>query len=300
MFFNTIIVDTSMQIVKTEKLSGIQRIIEDYDVFFIDLWGVMHNGVECYSNAITVLKHLKNKNKKIVLISNAPRPSETVEVFLDKIKLSKSLYDKVVTSGDVTREYLQLENNSQDIFHLGPDKDKDLFKNLNVTFVDEEKCKQIICTGLFNAEKENIEDYQDLLIRLKDRNIKMICANPDEVVHRGSKLEYCAGALAKQYEDFGGVVRYFGKPYPEIYNFALNKLNILEDFEKKNISAFVIGDNLKTDIKGANLLNINSLLILNGIYKDFFRNDEVDFEKLKDSVNLKLLKINYYQDELTW
>jgi ribonucleotide monophosphatase NagD (HAD superfamily) len=62
----------------------------------------------------------------------------------------------------------------------------------------------------------------------------------------------------------------------------------------------VIGDNLKTDIKGANLLNINSLLILNGIYKDFFRNDEVDFEKLKESVNLKLLKINYYQDELIW
>ena len=89
MFFNTMIVDTSMQIVKTEKLSGIQRIVEEYDVFFIDLWGVIHKGVECYSNAITALKHLKNKNKKIVLISNAPRPSETVEVFLDKIKLSK-------------------------------------------------------------------------------------------------------------------------------------------------------------------------------------------------------------------
>ena len=289
-----------MQIEKTEKLSGIQQIIKDYDVFFIDLWGVMHNGVECYSKAINVLKNLKKNNKKIVLISNAPRPSETVEVFLDKIKLSKSLYDKVVTSGDVTREYLQLENNSQDIFHLGPDRDSDLFKNLNANIVNEEKCKQIICTGLFNADKESIEDYQNLLINLKNRNIKMICANPDEVVQRGSKLEYCAGALAKQYEDFGGTVRYFGKPYPEIYNFALNKLNIIEDFEKKNISVFVIGDNLKTDIKGANLLNINSLLILNGIYKDFFRNDEVDFDKLKDSVNLKLLKINYYQEELTW
>ncbi|MDC0375823.1 HAD hydrolase-like protein, partial [Pelagibacteraceae bacterium] len=68
----------------------------------------------------------------------------------------------------------------------------------------------------------------------------------------------------------------------------------------KTISVFVIGDNLKTDIKGANLFNINSLLILNGIYKDFFRNNEVDFEKLKASVNLELLKINYYQDELTW
>ena len=295
-----IIVDTCMQKLKTEKLSGIQQILTKYDVFFIDLWGVMHNGVECYSNAIKVLTNLKNYNKKIVLISNAPRPSEIVEIFLDKINLSKSLYDKVITSGDVTRSFLQKENNNQDFFHLGPDKDKDLFKDLNLNFVSQDKCQQIICTGLFHAEKENIEDYHEMLNHFVSRNIKMICANPDEVVHRGSKLEYCAGAIAKKYEEAGGVVRYFGKPYPEIYNFALHKLNLLKDFEDKTISVFVIGDNLKTDIKGANLFNINSLLILNGIYKDFFRNNEVDFEKLKASVNLELLKINYYQDELTW
>ena len=111
-----IIVDTCMQKLKTEKLSGIQEILTKYDVFFIDLWGVMHNGVECYSNAIKVLTNLKNYNKKVVLISNAPRPSEIVEIFLDKINLPKSLYDKVITSGDVTRSFLQKESSNQDFF----------------------------------------------------------------------------------------------------------------------------------------------------------------------------------------
>ena len=61
-----------------------------------------------------------------------------------------------------------------------------------------------------------------------------------------------------------------------------------------------IGDNIKTDIKGANLFNLDSVLILNGIYKDFFRDDTVNFDQLKDSVNLKDVKINYFQEELAW
>lgn len=128
----------------------------------------------------------------------------------------------------------------------------------------------------------------------------MTCANPDEVVIRGTKLEYCAGALAKKYEEMGGVVNYFGKPYPEIYNLALKKMNMLEEFKQKKITSFAIGDNLKTDIRGANALNISSLLILNGIYKDFFRNDEIDFDELKKSVHLEQLKIDYYQKDLIW
>ena len=129
----------------------------------------------------------------------------------------------------------------------------------------------------------------------------MICANPDEVVARGEKIVFCAGALANQYKQEGGMVRYFGKPYSEIYSFALKKIRAHKDFkDKKEINTLVIGDNIKTDIKGANLSNLDSVLILNGIYKDFFRDGIVNFDQLKDSVNLKDVKINYFQEELAW
>ena len=284
-----------------QKLKGISEISDKFDVYFIDLWGVIHNGVQCYPEALKVLEKLKEQNKKIVLISNAPRPSAVVKVFLETIGLESSCYDFLVTSGDITREYISLNSSKKNFYHLGPTRDIDLFKDLNVALTSKEECDEIICTGLVSDEEEKLQDYKILLDFFLNKKIPLICANPDEVVARGEKIVFCAGALANQYKQEGGMVRYFGKPYSDIYSFALKKVRAHKDFkDKKEINTLVIGDNIKTDIKGANLFNLNSVLILNGIYKDFFRDGTINFDQLKDSVNLKDVKINYFQEELAW
>ena len=284
-----------------QKLKGISEISDKFDVYFIDLWGVIHNGVQCYPEALKVLEKLKEQNKKIVLISNAPRPAAVVKVFLETIGLKSSCYDFLVTSGDITREYISLNSSKKNFYHLGPTRDIDLFKDLNVSLTSKEECEEIICTGLVSDEEEKLQDYKTLLDFFLNKKIPLICANPDEVVARGEKIVFCAGALANQYKQEGGVVRYFGKPYSEIYSFALKKIRAHKDFkDKKEINTLVIGDNIKTDIKGANLSNLDSVLILNGIYKDFFRDGTVNFDQLKDSVNLKDIEINYFQEELAW
>jgi len=284
-----------------QKLKGISEISDKFDVYFIDLWGVIHNGVQCYPEALKVLEKLKEQNKKIVLISNAPRPAAVVKVFLETIGLKSSGYDFLVTSGDITREYISLNSSKKNFYHLGPTRDIDLFKDLNVTLTSKEECEEIICTGLVSDEEEKLQDYKILLDFFLNKKIPLICANPDEVVARGEKIVFCAGALANQYKQEGGMVRYFGKPYSEIYSFAIKKIRAHKDFkDKKEINTLVIGDNIKTDIKGANLSNLDSVLILNGIYKDFFRDGTVNFDQLKDSVNLKDVKINYFQEELAW
>jgi HAD superfamily hydrolase (TIGR01459 family) len=284
-----------------QKLKGISEISDKFDVYFIDLWGVIHNGVQCYPEALKVLEKLKEQNKKIVLISNAPRPSAVVKVFLETIGLESSCYDFLVTSGDITREYISLNSSKKNFYHLGPTRDIDLFKDLNVALTSKEECDEIICTGLVSDEEEKLQDYKILLDFFLNKKIPLICANPDEVVARGEKIVFCAGALANQYKQEGGMVRYFGKPYSDIYSFALKKVRAHKDFkDKKEINTLVIGDNIKTDIKGANLFNLDSVLILNGIYKDFFRDGTINFDQLKDSVNLKDVKINYFQEELAW
>ena len=284
-----------------QKLKGISKISDKYDVYFVDLWGVVHNGVQCYPEALKVLEKLKEQNKKIVLISNAPRPSAVVKVFLETIGLQSSCYDFLVTSGDITREYISLNSSKKNFYHLGPTRDIDLFKDLNVALTSKEECDEIICTGLVSDEEEKLQDYKILLDFFLNKKIPLICANPDEVVARGEKIVFCAGALANQYKQEGGMVHYFGKPYSDIYSFALKKVRAHKDFkDKKEINTLVIGDNIKTDIKGANLFNLDSVLILNGIYKDFFRDGTVNFDQLKDSVNLKDVKINYFQEELAW
>ena len=118
-----------------QKLKGISEISDKFDVYFIDLWGVIHNGVQCYPEALKVLEKLKEQNKKIVLISNAPRPSPVVKVYLETIGLKSSCYDFLITSGDITREYILLNSNKKKFYHLGPTKDIDLFKGLNITLV---------------------------------------------------------------------------------------------------------------------------------------------------------------------
>ena len=282
-----------------EEIVNFRNISDRYNTYLVDLWGVIHNGLKLFDNAIYVLKKLKSENKKVVLISNAPRTHETVKKFLLKLNFELNLIDLLITSGDVTRNYI-LENSDKNFYHLGPDKDDDLFygiKNITKNVYDSD---EVVCTGLIDKIGQDISDYQSLFIELINKEKVFICANPDEVVSRGDKIEFCAGALAKYYKKLGGRVKYFGKPYGEIYNFT--KDQIVQQFgiieEKDKILA--VGDNLKTDIYGAQNYEIDSLLILNGIYKDFFRNNNLNFDKLLKSNEVESLRINKFQQELKW
>ena len=288
-----------MQNYLPEELKKFKNISNMYDVYFIDLWGVIHNGINLFKNAINVLDELKKLQKKVVLISNAPRTSNTVKQFLRKLNFNLDLIDLLVTSGDVTKNYIH-KNQKKIFYHLGPIKDKDLFEGIKNISSDINKTQEIICTGLVNEIGVNITNYENLFKSWILKEKTLVCANPDEVVSRGNDIEFCAGALAKYYKKLGGTVLYFGKPYEEIYKFA--KLNIEKKIglfiEKKRILA--VGDNLKTDIHGAQNFNIDSLLILNGIYKDFFRDNNLNFDKLLKSNEMESLRINKFQQELNW
>ena len=288
-----------MQNYLPEELKKFKNISNMYDVYFIDLWGVIHNGINLFKNAINVLDELKKQQKKVVLISNAPRTSNTVKQFLRKLNFNLDLIDLLVTSGDVTKNYIH-KNQKKIFYHLGPIKDKDLFEGIKNISSDINKTQEIICTGLVNEIGVNIANYENLFKSWILKEKTLVCANPDEVVSRGNDIEFCAGALAKYYKKLGGTVLYFGKPYEEIYKYA--KLNIEKKIglfvKKKRILA--VGDNLKTDIYGAQNFNIDSLLILNGIYKDFFRDNNLNFDKLLKSNEMESLRINKFQQELNW
>ena len=288
-----------MQNYLPEELKKFKNISNMYDVYFIDLWGVIHNGINLFKNAINVLDELKKLQKKVVLISNAPRTSNTVKQFLRKLNFNLDLIDLLVTSGVVTKNYIH-KNQKKIFYHLGPIKDKDLFEGIKNISSDINKTQEIICTGLVNEIGVNITNYENLFKSWILKEKTLVCANPDEVVSRGNDIEFCAGALAKYYKKLGGTVLYFGKPYEEIYKYA--KLNIEKKIglfiEKKRILA--VGDNLKTDIHGAQNFNIDSLLILNGIYKDFFRDNNLNFDKLLKSNEMESLRINKFQQELNW
>ena len=271
---------------KTKLIEGLSQIYSKYDAFLIDLWGVIHNGVKLYPEAVEVLKNLNKLNKRFVFISNAPRPSNSVKQYLLNLKMDQNLLKNIFTSGEAAIQILKRNIYGKRFYHIGPERDKDLILGFKKNNVSLEKCDYILCTGLFDNQENSLDYYKTLLE--KHTNLKMVCTNPDLIVHRGQQKEYCAGSLAVIFEKLGGKVIYIGKPYPEIYNFCL----------KKNETILAIGDNIRTDIIGANNMQIDSLFITNGVHKDEFLNlSEENYDKILDKYETKT---NYYQKELKW
>jgi len=267
-------------------IKGLSEVHRKYDTFFIDLWGVIHNGVQLYPEAIKVLENLNKLGKRFVLISNAPRPSKSVEKYLLNLNMNKDFVKNIFTSGEAALITLKEKFYGKKFYHLGPKRDEDLIKDFKKNKTSLNKCDFILCTGLLEEEDNSLRYYENLL--KKYTKLKMLCTNPDLIVHRGLKKEYCAGSVAAIFEKLGGVVIYFGKPHPEIYNFCI----------KKNESILAIGDNIRTDIKGANNMNIDSLFITGGIHKEEFLNL---IEQNYDKVLIKYkTKTNYYQEKLSW
>ena len=264
---------------------GVRTIANQYDLFFIDLWGVVHNGIELYDNSIYVLEELNRLKKELILLTNAPRPNDDVKSFLLKLGLSNDFSNKVFTSGQAALSYLLSNYKDKTFFHIGPPRDFDLFNDFrHGQSKDISKCQYLLCTGLFDNHNDDLNYYKDLLENHIDK--KMICTNPDLIVDRGIKRELCAGSVAMLFEKMGGEVIYFGKPYAEVYNQAA------DNKDKKILS---IGDNLNTDIKGANLLNYDSLLISNGIHKNEILDEGIEnISKKYESV------VNFIQSDLKW
>ena len=271
---------------KTKLIKGLKQVQGKYDAFFIDLWGVIHNGIKLFSGAVEVLENLNKLNKRFILMSNAPRPSKSVEKFLLKLKLNKILLKNVFTSGEAALQSLQKNVYGKNFYHIGPKRDASLFEGFENNRKNPEDADFILCTGFLDDHEDSLNYYKDLL--KKYIQLKMICTNPDLVVHRGFEQEYCAGTLAEIFKELGGKVIYFGKPHPEIYKFCI----------KKGEKVLIIGDNIRTDIKGANNMKFDSLFITDGIHKDEFLDLQLqDYNKILDKYKVRT---NYYQERLTW
>ena len=266
------------------ELSHLSEIFNDYDTFIIDLWGVMHNGIRLNLKAIEAVKQLKIKSKKIVFLSNAPRPSIKVKNFLLKMSMDEKYLSNIMTSGEAAMYSIEKNKFGQNFFHLGPPRDTSIFEKVKGNKTDIDKCDFILCTGLFDEHKDDLEFYKEFLKNYITR--KLICTNPDLIVHKGNTEELCAGSVAKVFEEIGGKVIYYGKPYKEVYDLCFSK----------NERVLAIGDNLRTDIKGANNLNIDCIFISNGVHREEYNN----VSELEEILKNYKVKANFFQKELTW
>src|SRR5215467_6207431 len=248
-------------------ITQFSSIAGDYDVVLSDVWGVIHNGLVAFPHACDALMRMRARGGIVVLITNAPRPSEVVSRQLERLHVPREAYDAIVSSGDVTRSVIE-KRHGQTLYHLGPERDRSIFNGLDAHFAPLETADYVVCSGLEDDEAETPEDYRARLEFMLARKLFMVCGNPDVVVERGSTLVYCAGAIADLYASMGGEVLYAGKPYRPIYDMALAKAELAAGRKISLRRALAIGDSVRTDLKGARAVGLDFLFVTSGIHAE--------------------------------
>jgi HAD superfamily hydrolase (TIGR01459 family) len=246
----------------TERL---RDLVDNVDVILSDIWGVVHNGLQASTDACEALATFRKHGGTVVLITNAPRPADAVQRMLQRLAVAPDVYDAIVSSGDLTRAYI-FDHRTRPLCHIGPERDGSLFRDFGVVFESVERADYIVCSGLFDDERETAENYREMLTTAHERGLTMVCANPDIVVERGHRLIYCAGALAELYETLGGKVLWAGKPHPPIYEHALTLAAQTRGATTPPARVLAIGDSVRTDLAGANRMGLPCLFVTAGIH----------------------------------
>ncbi len=260
----------------TTFIKKFSEISKNYEVLICDLWGCLHNGKTSFKEALKALETFRKNSKLVVLVTNAPRPKQMVEKQINKLGINSSQYDFLLTSGELTSEYLGLCNkNKLKVFHIGNNKNHSVFenikqynRNLQIEITTLREADILVCTEPFNPVSDALENYHDILYSGVKRALPFICSNPDLVVDVGDVRELCAGSIANMYQSLGGETIYLGKPFRKIYHKVYKFISQKIELQKSKI--LCIGDGINTDIKGATNEGLDSLLIIGGLLRSEF------------------------------
>ena len=260
----------------------LRDLVSGVEVVLSDIWGVVHNGLVAFPEACEALHRFRDQGGAVILITNAPRPADSVQRQLRRLGVADETYDAIVSSGDLTRHYVA-DRAGQKVFWVGPERDNSIYRGLDPVLAPLQQADYIVCTGPFDDETESAEDYRAMMMQARERQLKLICANPDIVVERGDRLVYCAGAIAELYRELGGEVIFYGKPHRPIYERAMALAGERLGHATPLDRVLAIGDSVRTDLAGARGFGVDCLFVTRGIHaEDFEGLDQLDPAAVKE------------------
>ena len=263
-------------------IERLRDLVDGVEVILSDIWGVVHNGLESFPEACEALHTYRQRGGTVILITNAPRPANSVQRQLRKLGVADETYDAIVSSGDLTRHFVA-DHPGKKMFWLGPERDSSIYRGLDAVTAPLEQADYIVCTGLFDDETESAEDYRAMMLQAREHKLPLVCANPDIVVERGDRLIYCAGAVAELYRELGGEVIFYGKPHRPIYERAMALAAERRGRPTTLDRVLAIGDSVRTDLTGALGFGIDCLFLTRGIHSEQFEGiDQLDPASVKE------------------
>jgi len=293
---------------KTKFCQGISDISDSYAAFILDQWGVLHNGEKAYDGAVDCLKELKSRNKHIIILSNSGKRADVNKEKLKKMGIGPSLYDVIVTSGEMTWQGLKdqdegvFQNLGKKCFLMSRGGDRSIIDGLDIEVVDDmNKADFLLISGSDAPEKNMVDHYEPLLKIAVRRRLKALCANPDSRALLGAGYVMGPGLIARRYEDFGGVVHYIGKPHKPIYQHCVQMLQTQNIYPGETV---MVGDTMAHDIVGAETVNMDTCLVKNGIHYGAFKtcHTPLEVDKALNTLTLQYNNVrpSYLVDRLKW
>ncbi len=242
-------------------LESIHDVLPRYEGFLIDLWGVIHDGAMAYPGVDEVLRLIQSSGKRAVLLSNAPRRIAQTIANMEDMGITRESYHNIVTSGEVTYQYISDKRRNKKCYFIGSGYDKALLQHMPVRLTEQPDDADFILVAAHYYENQPLYELKEALETMCWLDVPMICANPDtHIITQDGSVYRCAGDIGNYYRDIGGQTHFVGKPYPTVYAKASELLDMPLDG-----SVLAIGDNMETDIRGADSQGIDSLLITGGI-----------------------------------
>lgn len=295
------------RIEKTKICQGISDISDSYMGFIIDQWGVLHNGEKAYDGVIECLKELKARKKYIIILSNSGKRAEENKERLKKIGIGPSLYDYILTSGEMTWQGLKDQNEGffkslgKKCYLMSRGGDRSIVRDLDIEVVDNIKDAEFLLISGADSPDKTLEDYEPILKEAVRKQLIALCANPDSRGVMGIHYIMGPGTLARRYKDFGGVVHYIGKPHQPIFQKCIKILQEREIYPGQTI---MIGDTMAHDVLGGSLVNIDTCLVRSGLHAPAFQKIKTiaDVEKaitiLANQYNN--IRPDYFVNSLSW
>nr|WP_309402633.1 TIGR01459 family HAD-type hydrolase [Aminobacter niigataensis]WMD00480.1 TIGR01459 family HAD-type hydrolase [Aminobacter niigataensis] len=245
------------------QLAGIRDLAERFDVFILDQFGVLHDGVAPYPGAIETLVRLHELGKRTLLLSNSGKRSAPNEARLARLGFVPGSWDHFLSSGEVAWQSLRKQLGSEAGLRcllIARDGDRSAVENLPLTLVEPGEEADIVLLSASEGDRFDLDHYRRLLQPAAARGARCLCTNPDKIMLTSVGPRFGAGRIAELYAELGGAVTWIGKPFPEIYAAALDMLG-----NPDPVRVVCVGDSIEHDISGGQGAGLRTALVMTGV-----------------------------------